>query len=286
MSKPVHNGTNVLNRFLDGYMSEGDSDAFRTMLGSLLSGVSFWIEPTAYRHLPILMPYAVRDGGARRRGRHSAKEEWGSPSPAGFARDDNTWVKNLANSADVIAGNGIVPVGQRIRGGFVACHIWRTDSRGYRSIESERLYSFVPNLVWLPAPLAVLTDHEGSFAQQYMQRLSMELYRPLALPPRLKAYAEESWRLLSPPQLPATAVDTQVNFLQLTSRTLNNKLRHAEEAASALRTRATGGLPTGKAVSTRFTSGLVVMQPPAVQAAADFLTQYTQAVRASLETES
>lgn len=47
----------------------------------------------------------------------------------------------------------------------MTAHCWMCKNNNY----NPKVNSFVPNLVWLPKPLAVLTDVEGSFAQQYVQ---------------------------------------------------------------------------------------------------------------------
>ena len=54
-------------------------------------------------------------------------------------------------------------------------------------------YSFAPNLVWLPAQLAKLSDREDSHVQTLLQALSRRIYQPLELQPALGEIVEPIW---------------------------------------------------------------------------------------------
>ena len=91
-------------------------------------------------------------------------------------------------------------------------------------------YSFVPNLAWLPAQIAKLTDHEGAYAQQILQAVAFAYYYPArqAHPPALSSI----WDALPPPELAIEIDPGDLNTYVVTSRAINirrgNLLREIE----------------------------------------------------------
>lgn len=190
------------------------------------------------------------------------------------------------SSANVVSTGGVVPAGDRIKGGFTACHLWRYTKGGAQprvdAVRVPQLYSFVPNLAWLPTSLAVLTDHEGSFAQRYMQRLSVAIYKSHPVEPGMQPLAKSAWAKLAEPEADHDApVDPHgehgVNFVRLSSTTLKSKIKATKEAADALRTRAAGDKVTDKPVTGRYGPGLNKLRPDKVKAAAEFMEKYLEA---------
>jgi hypothetical protein len=59
---------------------------------------------------------------------------------------------------------------------FVASHVWRELVPSGQASRERATYSFVPNLVWLPAQVSKLSDREGSFVQTYLQALSWKIW--------------------------------------------------------------------------------------------------------------
>ena len=75
-----------------------------------------------------------------------------SPNEAGYSRDDNSLVKSLAN-LPIHSPRRPKLHGRKLGQGWVAAHV------GHMSTGNPLLNSFVGNLLWLPEPLASLTDH-------------------------------------------------------------------------------------------------------------------------------
>lgn len=147
--------------------------AFWRMTVHLLQRLSIWWSPGGYSAMPIMTPWCIRDRSARY---EQGPEMWGAPRADGYLRDDNSIIKKLPLPLSVNAETTSAFAGRRPWRGFTACHIWRELEDGSIGGVDQWIYSFMPNLVWLPSPLSSLTDHFPR-VRALLQRTSQVLFR-------------------------------------------------------------------------------------------------------------
>ena len=112
-----------------------------------------WIPTETFEKTPWLAPYALRKGRIRidARAPGDKRDLWGFPDENGYFTDDNSLIKG------VFQRRGVRPIGSaygtsRFRRGLVCCHVWAGTTT------NPLLFSFIPNLVWLPSSLAPFSD--------------------------------------------------------------------------------------------------------------------------------
>ena len=117
-----------------------------------------WIPADSFVRAPWLAPFAVR----KLRIRDDAyapgprRDLWGLPDDHGYFSDDNSLLKGVFRNRRVVPASGPYGGGPITRG-LVCCHIWANTT------SNPLLFSFVPNLVWLPRSLAPFSDaHHGT----------------------------------------------------------------------------------------------------------------------------
>jgi hypothetical protein len=119
-----------------------------------------------------------------------------------------------------------------------------------------KLYTFVPNLVWLPRQIAKLSDVEGSPVQQALKAISWSLYRNTSLVPGKHRIAERSWKYLPEPQM-TTDIDVKnLSYFGSPDKTVKMRLQRTYEVLDAIRTLERSKPLTTKVVSGRYTAGL------------------------------
>ena len=177
-------------------LGEPGPSEFEDLTERLLVRMSIWWSADAYRLMPVMTPWCVRDRSCRY---DQGPEEWGAPREDGYLRDDNSIIKKLPLPVTVTAPPNH-PYHGRCWWGFTACHIWRELPGGAIAGEDPWLYSFMPNLVWLPSWLAPLTDRHESHVQELLQRVSYQRYRRAPVEPAVAAYAEHGWSRLGEPR--------------------------------------------------------------------------------------
>ena len=134
-----------------GYSSVGDIEADK--LVELALKFAIWSSKSTYEETPWLAPFAIRR--IRIRVEPNApgpkRDLWGLPTELGYFTDDNSLIKSLVLRKSLSPQNNAYG-GAKISSGLVCCHIW-SGTTG-----SPLLFSFVPNLVWLPKSLAPFSD--------------------------------------------------------------------------------------------------------------------------------
>ncbi len=112
-----------------------------------------WIPTETFEKAPWLAPYALRKGRIRidDRAPGDKRDLWGFPDESGYFTDDNSLIKAVVlrygvRPSDSAYGNG------RFKRGLVCCHVWAGTTT------NPLLFSFIPNLVWLPSSLAPFSD--------------------------------------------------------------------------------------------------------------------------------
>ena len=191
-------------RYLFEGMRGPNSDDFTQLTIELIQRLGIWWSPEVYTTMPVMVPWCIRDRTCRY---DQGPESWGSPRSDGYLRDDNSIIKKLPLSLFISGPSESRYRGQKPWRGFTACHIWRDLPDGTFAGADPWLYSFVPNLIWLPTWLAPLTDRQGGEVQTFLQRTSIALFGDLEVPEPLSAYAEEAWSKLPSPD-PGIALAT------------------------------------------------------------------------------
>jgi hypothetical protein len=207
-------GNNVLYHYIQKIILARQDEFSHELVRRLILDLSIWLPVELYRAAPVLFPFCLRDSTIK-------SKDWGSPNAEGYLRDNNSLLKLLVGSY-AIRSPLIAVYARHGRGrNFTASHAWRKirlDGQVYFSTAHPRTYSFIPNLVWLPAQVAKLTDHEGSYAQQLLQSVSHRLYRAHALhhPPALAAI----WDALPEPGLELDVDLDRLNYFDVSARSV------------------------------------------------------------------
>jgi hypothetical protein len=240
---------------------------FQMLTVRLVTSLGIWFDPTVYDCLPVLRPYVVRDPAARGHPAKGIPDQWGSPNGRGEFRDDNSLLKQLAKPLDIRSERNDYYRGRRIGGGFVAAHVWRELADGTLASRHRLTNSFVPNIVWLPAQVAKLTDREGSFAQTFLQALSRKIYAHRPLLADLELTVQNIWqRLPLPVGIPEEGLPEpeELNFLVPTPAFFRARLRDIDSVLTGLKAVEENKPIAGKVVSQRYTQGLGRISSPAV----------------------
>jgi hypothetical protein len=144
----------------------------------LVTRYALWPAVDSYRRAPWLARYAVRRQRHRidERAPGEKRDLWGMPDELGYFADDNSLLKSTFKNLSISGEKN--PYGtSRISSGLVCCHIWP------RTTGDPLLFSFLPNLVWVPKSLSRFTDVFGDRATHkvhfVLQTLSHSRYREL-----------------------------------------------------------------------------------------------------------
>lgn len=166
---------------------------------NLAAKFAIWPLIHSYRRAPWLARFALRRQRHRIDDRTPGEKRdlWGMPNESGFFADDNSLLKSIFKNISISGIDN--PYGNRtISRGLVCCHIWPATTG------NPVLFSFLPNLVWLPKSLSRFTDvfadkpiHKVHFV---LQELSYQRYHDLQV---LTGFEDsiEAWKLLERPEL-------------------------------------------------------------------------------------
>lgn len=176
------------------------ADLAQERVVALVLRYGIWLPVDTYASAPWLAPFAVRRLRNRTdpRAPGPKRDLWGLPDELGYFADDNSLIKGVIKDLDVSVGSpyGARPIGQ----GLVCCHVWPGTTA------NPLLFSFVPNLVWLPKSLATYSDahlagppHE---AHEVLKAVSFSRFR--GVPPEVgQARSEAAWGCLPAPSAPS-----------------------------------------------------------------------------------
>ena len=283
-SMKLINGNNILYHFLQKDLFNSDIWLFQMLSARLVASLGIWFHPQVYQRMPILLPFAVRDLTCRRR-KEGDIEAWGAPDEDGYLRDDNSLVKALPKSLNVISPRQALYSGKRIGTGFVASHVWRQiDGSSVGAQLASRdpvLNTFVPNLVWLPAQVSKLTDREGTFTQLYLQALSAKIYKHLTVPPAISPIVDRAWDMVAVPSgipeqgLPNTE---ELSYFEPTTDFYAKRHKKIQDVADAFQQLADSGTIAGKVVTTRYGDGLPSLSEEVVHARLQEFQNYLLAI--------
>ncbi len=208
-------GNNVLYHYLQKIIIAREDDFSRELVRRLILDLSIWFPVELYRVAPVLLPFCVRDSSVK-------AKEWGSANAEGYLRDNNSALKTLVSNYSIQSPRTSVYPRSARGHGFIASHAWRKisiDGGSQYATTHARTYSFIPNLAWLPAQVAKLTDHEGSYAQQVLQAISHRLYRAEAC--HHPAGLADIWESLPAPQLDLPIDLAHLSFFAVSPRSIN-----------------------------------------------------------------
>ena len=217
--------------------------------------MAIWLPLDVYARVPVLLPWVVRDSTSRGDKKHGRPDEWGSPNADGYLRDDNSLVKGIPKSLSV-RGPGHLR-GARMGTEFVAAHVWRKVRHADLASRIPLLNSFVPNLVWLPAQVAKLTDLEGGVVQKTLQAMSRAVYRPAPVSSDMRQVVESAWDLLPEPEIEVSMIDHgALNWFEATEAFIDRRLARISTVIRALEIVEAGQPLTRKVITRRYTEGL------------------------------
>lgn len=114
---------------------------------------SIWLPESTYVASPWLAPFAIRRARVRTDPHVSgvARDLWGFPDSRGQFTDDNSLIKGAVRGK-FVRGSRSPYKTAKLTTGLVCCHVWPSTTG------DAQLFSFVPNLVWLPRTLAGFSD--------------------------------------------------------------------------------------------------------------------------------
>jgi hypothetical protein len=277
-------GKSLLYPYLQHDLRVNDIWLFQMLVARLVTSLGIWLSPEVYKVLPIAIPFAARHPHSRGDKANGISDQWGAPTPEGYFMDDNSLVKNLVKSLNISSPSSLLN-GKRIEKGFVAAHVWQSKSDGLRSARDPLTYSFIPNVLWLPSDVAKLSDRAG-FTQSFLQALSLSIYRDLEIHPEATRITSEAWDLLPDSErIPQEALPSlaQLNFFHPKSGWLFQRIAAIESIANGLNRVAQGKPLEGKVYSTRYTEGIVQLDPAAAGALAKRLGEYVEGARSAIQ---
>ncbi len=136
---------------------------------SIIQNLSIWIQPNFYSKLTHILPYSIRERtSSYGRLKKNEKDNWGSANKNGYVIDDNTDIKDFIRRS--VVKNSKYFANHTPYTGFIGCHIWGNTT------SNPKLFSFIPNLVWLPKPIAGLSDNNNCLFSSLLKKVSYELY--------------------------------------------------------------------------------------------------------------
>lgn len=184
---------------------------------------AIWPEIESYLNAPWLARYAVRRQRRRTDDRTPGEKRdlWGMPDEMGYFADDNSLLKSTYRKLKISGANNPYTT-STLSSGLVCCHIWPATTN------DPLLFSFLPNLVWLPKSLSGFTDvfkeKEVHPVHYIMQELSYSRYRDLPV----KVGSEDcliAWDKLTRPSigLPRIIQYTQMDSEPTLSKRVKNR---------------------------------------------------------------
>lgn len=232
-----------------------------TVVQDIIAKVGVWLPLSVYYARPVLLPWAVRDLKSRPTNHPEGLNEWGAPDAGGYFRDDNSLVKGLIRTLS-ITGRADYQ-GARLGTGFVAAHIWRVaDAASVLTTRVSDLYTFAPNIVWLPSALAKRSDVEGGVVQHVAQAMAWAIYRQADTAPRNEALAASCWARLQPSPIKIQPVDTSfLNWFVANERFFKLREKRIREVADGIDQVLNGLAIPNKVVARRYTAGLPAVEP-------------------------
>jgi hypothetical protein len=246
-------------------------------LVSLLAQTSIWLQTELYVSMPVILPHVVRDNDCRKKlcdiGHTKTKKGnigelrdlWSTPSPEGYVKDDNSLIKMLSKNLKITSPDATLN-GATMGDNWVACHIWPMSETS-----EPWLNSFVPNLVWLPKPLDVLSDREGHLVQQTLRRTSLERFG--AQETSTPVVAKELFDGLRPKPNGGLGFSVR-NVFSATAPWSRRRWKKVEDMTRILEARAAGETVEYKSGHSHYDTHIANLEPARVAVLANRLRSY------------
>ena len=269
-----------LYKTLRNGLASTSPDEYRELVARLFFRCAVWWPPRLARCFPVLVPWAVRDRSCRY---DQGPESWGSPRSDGYLRDDNSIIKKLPLTLPITAPPSSPYDCRKLGTGFTACHIWRGTSDGTASGEHAFLYSFLPNLVWLPRPLAPLTDTDMAFPQVLLKATTLRMFTAEEPARAVAQYIRNNWRHLALAEAASVIPDGWTSPTDLATFTptvdyARRRLKYNRKLTAGVAAAASGEPLARRIICSRYTVGLPLLAAPALQQLAQTLSRYDDAV--------
>lgn len=248
---------------------------FIDLTNKLIERLGIWWSPDAYKRLPVMVPWCIRDRSCRY---DQGPESWGSPREDAYLRDDNSIIKKLPLTCRISGPLGHPFLGRKLWRGFTACHIWRNMPDGTLAGADPWLYSFMPNLIWLPTWLAPLTDRHDSEVQRVLQRTSIALFGGVRVPPRLRPYTRDAWELLRRPPGGLTLSTEAIAMFEPDDRFFLRRMRYLDKFVAGSESVLSGSGLTSKLICSRYTTGFPQLEASAIAAFGAAISDYREAL--------
>ncbi|MDC7120268.1 hypothetical protein OMK64_01810 [Cellulomonas fimi] len=287
LARRAPRGTGIARYLADGINAETSNGVpdgeFWDMAVHLIQRLSIWWPVSAYAVLPVLTPWCIRDRSARWQ---HGPESWGAPRADGYLRDDNSIIKKLPLPLLVDAPGSSPYRGQKPWRGFTACHIWRDLEDGTVGGVDQWVYSFMPNLVWLPSPLSPLTDHHPR-VQALLQRTSQQMFhgRELIQAP-VSRYSDYVWSKLVPRSAEPSSgpmLDLgELAFFDVDAAFVKRRLIYVDTFVDGVDRVLAGQSLRKKIICSRYTAQMPLLEHDALAKFRTDLDDYRAAVRAGL----
>lgn len=164
--------------FIENSFGRDLSDLSEEEITGLVLAFAIWPDVDSYIKAPWLARYAVRRQRHRtdERSPSEKRDLWGMPDEKGYFADDNSLLKSTFKNSRISGPKNPYKT-STLSTGLVCCHIWPATT------SDPLLFSFIPNLVWLPKSLARFTDvyngKDAHRAHYVLQELSHSRYRHL-----------------------------------------------------------------------------------------------------------
>jgi hypothetical protein len=261
-AKKVVHGDDLLYRFFqDGLRNE--PALFEAVPQMLIASMGIWLPLEIYEPWPVMLPWVVRDTTCRGNPRKGIPDQWSAPHlDTGYLRDDNSLIKALPRSLTVQGPPASHIHGARMGSEFVASHVWRIVGHADFASRVPLLNSFVPNLIWLPAQVAKLTDREGDTVQQTLQAMSYFIYRGAPVARHLEAIRDEAWAMIPEPQVTIRPFAPEdLNWFQASSAFFRIRTRRLMSVIAALDAIEQGEPVADRVVTHRYAQGLPNVDP-------------------------
>jgi hypothetical protein len=193
------NADDSIREYLGRKNEQNFDDFSEGEIVDLVIRFGIWPSLDSYTKAPWLARYALRRQRHRvdERAPGEKRDLWGMPDDAGYFADDNSLLKSTFKNM-VISGKNNPYGSRKVTSGLVCCHIWPGTTG------NPLLFSFLPNLVWVPKSLSRFTDafqdkppHKAHFI---LQKLSHLRYRKTSVLTG-KSEVEIAWEKLIEPEI-------------------------------------------------------------------------------------
>ncbi len=181
-------------------------------IANLILKFGIWMSIDSYKNAPWIARYAIRTLRPRIDNRFPGEKRdlWGTPTVDGYFTDDNSLIKSSYKNMRVVGKRN--PYGESIiTSGLVCCHVWP------KTTKDPQLFSFIPNLIWIPKSLSRYTDVLGNKPihkiHYILQNCSISRFKSI----RVRAGSDDAniaWSKLTPNNI---TMPSEIDFTEFVS---------------------------------------------------------------------